>query len=791
MLSKLLFNGWDSIMQEKRIREVIGNVEKYLVRSGISHHFKEHGIFSHVDLAEEIKKLIVQSDAEQLNSSEPLMKKNINVADCVDELCKEDYESIVEMAFLDLFKLVDFIGVSQGRIISNIRKYQQSIGTNEEDLMDSKGQCGGIVLAYIASEINKGASQIPSQLQSFEQFLSRIAHWDGESVIDQSLQRDLEFFIRKVGALQEQQLNPFPAFNDMLSGNSPHSNLSLSWVHNQDTLDFIFKETYKTQPQLLYLGADQHASMVQPLSENEILYFNPNQKFGSMRLKVDETFYDLFCGGLSTGHSNTYVDRMPLSLRCFSSHRGEMDLEAILDTLISITIERDPEARFKTMDSDDAVRAVVNRPASNGRTALMEAAIYGNLAEVRLLLHKYGADPRLVDIKHKDAVRYAILNGHEDVALEILNHKAMMGVNKVLDGMTYLHLALLNKRLEVVYKLLSTEDIQLNTASKAQAFNGFTPLHFAILKGLDEVCAHLINNKDVLLNTAEKEYGMTPLHLAIDRHNPGVVRLLLKQERVNINKCSTQLDDAHPQGFNAFVYLAKEFSYLDTEALDYLDTCAALVDIYEQLLEVNVSQDGLTSEDRLFLFEHLIRHDERYVHDLLKNIRQGLIKLENDEQCINLVDYLISHEDVELNEDDYNLLDFYLTYSSEIDLEAIERHQHVTPQLISRLSETNQQQLIALISEAQAEENYQLQSVQPNVQPLREDGHRPSHLVSQSFFKPAAPKTTSYSNVALFTLVGLASIGTIILHYPAILNAFLGQSNIEDANQNQQDGPGF
>lgn len=724
-------------MQEKRIREVIGNVEKYLVHSGISHHFKEHGIFSHIDFAEEIKKLIVQSEAAQLNSSEPLIKKNINIAECMEELGQENYESIAEMAFLDLFKLIDFIGISQGRIISNIRKYQQSIGTDEEDLIDSRGQCAGIVLAYIASETNKGGSHTPYQLQFFEQFLSRIAYWDGESAIDESLRSDLDFFIKKVGALQEQQLNPFPVLNDMLNGDSPHSNLSLSWVHNQHTLGFIFKEVYKTQPQLLYLAADQHVSMVQPLSENEILYFNPNQQFGSMRLKADDTFYDLFCGGLSTGHSNTYVDRMPLSLECFSSNNSEMDLETLLNTLINITIEHDPEARFKTMDSENAVRAVVNRQASNGRTALMEATIRGNLAEVRLLLHKYGADPRLIDIKHKDALRYAILHGREDIALEILNHKAMTGVNKVLDGMTYLHLALLNKCIKVANKLLSTEDIQLNTVSKEQAFKGFTPLHFAILKGLDEVSEHLINNEDVLLNTAEKECGMTPLHLAIDRHNPKVVRLLLQQKRVNIDKCSTQFDEAHPQGFNAFVYLAKEFSYLDTEELDYPDTCAALADIYEQLLEANVSQDGLTSEDRLFLFEHLIHHNERYVPDLLKNIRQGLIKLENEEQCIKLVDYLISHEHVELNESDYNLLDFYLTYCSEIDLEAIERHQHAAPELISRLSEANQQQLIALISEASAEESYQSQSVQPNVEPLQQESHRPSHLVSQGFFKPS------------------------------------------------------
>ncbi|MDR3501115.1 MAG: ankyrin repeat domain-containing protein [Legionella sp.] len=779
-------------MQEKRIREAIGNVEKYLVHSGIRHHFEEHGIFSHIDLEMEIQRIITENEVGQNTSEQPLGQKHkINVSECLDALCSTDYETIVEYAFLDLFKLMNFTGVSQARIIDNVRKYQQLIGTAEEDLLSSKGQCGGIALAYIAAELDKGALQTPSQLQYFEQFLSRIARWDGESVADASLKNDMEFFIERVGALQEEQFNPFPVFKDMLGSNNILTNLSLSWVHNQYTLDFILKEVYKTQPQLIYTSADHHASMIQPLSANEILYFNPNQQFGSMRLKVDDTFYDLFCGGLSTGHSNTYIDRMPLSLECFSSNNREMNLETILDRLINITIEHDFDTRLLSMSLEAAVKIVVNRQGSNGRTALMEAVIHGNLAEVRLLLNKYGADPRLIDIQHNDALRYAIIYGHEDIALEILNHKEMTKVNKAADGMTYLHSALLRKQLDVVNKLLLTEDIQLNTQSKDKTFSGFTPLHFAILKGLDDVCERLINNGDVLLNTAEKNSGMTPLHLAIDQHNPRVVNLLLKQERVNINKCSTQVDEDHPQGFSAFVYLAKEFSYLDSDESDYPEACSALVDIYEQLIKANASQDGLTSEDRLYLFVHLIKHDEHYANDLLHDIRQGLITLENNELCINLVDYLISHEDIELNENDYNLLEFYLTYSSEIDLEAIEWYQHSTPQLISRLSETNQQKLIALISEAQAEEHSQSQSVQPNVQSLREENHRPSHLVSQSFFQPSPPKTTSYSNVALLTLIGFASIGTIMLQYPAILNAFLGQPNIEGMNQNQEGGLGL
>ncbi|WP_058533162.1 ankyrin repeat domain-containing protein [Legionella saoudiensis] len=767
-------------MQEKRIREVMGNVEKYLVHSGIEHHFKEHGIFSHIDLEAEIKKVVMQ-EAEQLNSSEPPMHQEINVSMCLDALCAEDYETIVEEAFLDLFKLINFIGVSQGRIINNVRKYQQLIGTPKEDLLGSEGQCGGIALAFIAGEISKGISHSPSQLQGFELFLGRIAHWDGTSAINESLQHDMEFFIKKVGELQKEQFNPFPLFNEMLGSNSVLSNLSLSWIHNQYTLDFIFKEVYKTQPQLIYTSADYHASMIQPTAENEIIYFNPNQQFGSMRLKVDDKFYDLFCGGLRTGHSNTYVERMPLSLECFSSHPQEMDLETILDTLINISIEHDPATRLRSNSLKEAAKVIVNRQASNGRTALMEAAIRGNLIEVRLLLNKYGADPRLIDIKHNDALRYAITCGREDIALEILNHKDMTRVNKAADGMTYLHLALLHKQLGVVNKLLSTEDIQLNTKSQDARFSGFTPLHFAILKGLDDVCERLINNEDVLLNTPEKRVGVTPLHLAIDQHNPKVVALLLKQKRVQIDKCSIEVDEAHPQGFNAFVYLAKEFSYLDSEAEDYPETCVALADIYEQLIKANASQDGLTSEDRLFLYQHLIECDESHISSLLHDMRRGLIKLEDNEQCINLVEYLISHDDVTLESSDANLMEFYLTYSADIDSEAVVRHLDSAPQLISQLSEASRQKLNLTAATKQAEPN-ESAFEQSKARPLAEESPRCSELVKQSFFKEGPKKTSVYSNVSFLMLLGLAGVSTIISQYPAILNAFWGQSNLGGDN---------
>ena len=770
-------------MQEKRIQEVMGNVQKYLVHSGISHHFKEQGIFSHINLEAEIHRVIVQSTVDQLASEYPKSPK-INAAECIEVLCSEDYESIAEKAFLDFFKLINFVGISQALIIDKVRKYQQLIGTAEEDLLGAEGQCGGIVLAYIAGEINKGTPHTPAQLQDFEQCLSRIAQWDGESAVDGALKNDMEFFIKRVGALQAEQSNPFPVFNDMLGSNPILSNLSLAWVHNQHTLDFIFKEVYKTQPQLIYLGADYHASMIQPLSENEILYFNPNQQFGSMRLKVDHTFYSLFCGGLSTGHSNTYVERMPLALTCYSSQNCAMDLEKILDTLVNITIEHDLDSRLRSMGPVEASRIIVNRQASNGRTALMEAAIRGNIDEVRLLLNKYGADPRLMDIHHNDALRYAIRYGHENVALEILNHKVMTGVNKVSDGMTYLHLALLHGQREVVNKLLSSDDIQLNTKSKDKRFLGFTSLHFAIVKGFDDTCERLINNDDVVLNTAEGARGMTPLHMAIDLHKPNVVKLLLKQKRVNVDKCSTEVDEEHPQGFSAFVYLAKEFSYLDSDEADYSETLSVLVDIYEQLMKVNASQDGLTSEDRLYLWEHLVNYDERYANNLLQDFRQGLIRLENNERCLNWVEYLISNNVLELNESDFKLLEFYLSYSLDIDLEAIVRHLDTTPELTSRLSETNKQKLINLTSVTHAEELDQVQP-QPEKQVVQEETHRYSGLVRQSFFKEAPKKTSTYSNVALVVVLGLAGVGTILSQYPVILNAFLGQPNLEDERQNQ------
>lgn len=685
------------MMLKENLQKIMGQVEKYFAKSGISHHFKDGGIFSHMNLKDDIKKIIQKNEKHQSNFKDDLIIEGVNVNACLCNLCGNN---IAEKAILDLFKLINFTGVSQDQIIKNVIQYQTLMNTPQEKIINKDGKCAGIVLAYIAGELDKISKKpelttLNPQLHEFEKSLSNIAHWDGKVPVEQNLQKDIEFFIQTVCDLQDQQNNPYSSFINITGTNHISSNLSLSWIFNQDTLAYILEKSSNEKPQLIYLGADNHASMIYPQSNNSIIYFNPNQQFGSMKLNVDNSFFDLFCGGISTGHTNTYTDRMPVSLEVFSSSKKPIDLKIMIDDLIHVMIKNDPN--LQKLDKNEAVRKIINSQASNHRTALMEAARVGNLAEVKLLLNEYKAIPDLNDVYGKNALYYAIISGDESCAIEILNHIEKFQANKEIDGMSYLHRALAYNMPELAKKLLLNEDIKLNSKAKKEPFKGFTPLYFAIKAGYEDICENLITNQDVLLNTAENLNGMTPLHFAIYFNQPQIVKLLLQQKRLDVNQCSEKKEEHHPNGCNAFSYLAKEFSYLDDESEEYADTLIKLVDIYEQLIQAGVKQDGLTSQDQLNIYYYLLQYDDKYAKDLQQHIHQGIIVLDKDDpKCTALVDYLITKQNAVIDEQDVKTLEFYLNHSEEINLESISVHFNLKPQIISHLSEKSQQNVMNL-----------------------------------------------------------------------------------------------
>lgn len=674
----------------------MANVENFLLKSGIAHHFEENGIFGHVNLKKEIHSLLQLNEEHLLHSEESLELYEINVQECLDHL---QGEQVDERAILDLFKLIKFQGVSQNAIIKNVIKYQKLINSKKEEIIDNDGQCAGIVLAYIAGEIDKQCESktFNPQLHEFEQSLSRIARWDGKQPIDEQLEKDMTFFINTVCKLQDKQNNPYSLLQTLTNNGNIGSNLSLSWVFNKNTLAFFLEKIAKDQSQYIYIGADKHASMIYPLSATQILYFNPNQQFGAMKLNVDDTFFELFCGGLDTGHSNTHIDRMPISLRIISSSQHVIDLRPMIDELIDISIKNNPN--LNSVEKTIAAKNIVNRQASNLRTALMEAALYGNLAEVKLLLNEYHADPGLNDIDGKNALYYAMACGYDECTLEILNHAENIQLNKKFDGMTYLHQALCLKKHAIAKKILLLEDVKLNLQSTNQHFNGFTPLHFAIWAGYEDICSALINNPRVLLNTPEYQKGMTPLHFAVIYNQPKILKLLLEKNQLEIKKCSEEKDEHYPNGFNAFVYLAKEFAYLESEENTslYADQLVVLANLYEQLLEAGFQLSDLTSQDQLTILYQLTFLDKNYAIEIQKNIRSGLIKLDSeDDKSIMIAEQLITQDIMPIDEKDVQLIQFYLKNASEINLKSIAKHFSEHPQIISLLSDSEQERLTHL-----------------------------------------------------------------------------------------------
>lgn len=654
-------------MLDEQVEKILSKVKKYLDKYGVIHHFLENRIFSHIDLKEEIKRIILTNETSKSEKTDDasLIGGRIHVDDCLEHCLGDE---VSDRAIEDLFNLMSFYGISQSRLIDTVINYQKLMNTEEELIISVDGECAGLALTYIAAELYKNLygvnlMQLLPQLHQFEHTLANIAYWDGVT-IDEKLRNDMDFFINTVHELQDNQREPSFLLNGI------HTNLSFSWVFNQATLTHFINLFSQNHPQLIYMGADHHASMIYPQSANKIVYFNPNQRFGSMKLSVDDSFFSLLCGGLRTGHSNTYEDRMPISLKVFSAVEHKMELKKIIDELIDVAINSEPD--LQSMDRRLAIGRVINKQGSNGRTALMEAVNENNIELVKLLLNEYGADPGLNDIYGKNAILSAILKNDEASALEILNHMEMYQINKVVNGSSCLHWALIKKHHELAMRLLSIEDIKLNLQSKHEYALGFTPLHFAIHAGFDDVCEALITNPDVLLNVAEKQRGITPLHAAIGWHRPQVVKLLLEQERIVKNKRSKETSEQYPDGYNALIYLANEFKNLDDSDPEYPQTVQQLSDIYQLVMHADFKLEQLVLLDQLAIFTHLIELNEHYADELLQHIRYGIILLDPDEaECMQFVSYLIAREETIFTEQDIPLLELYLEYSPDFDLDLL------------------------------------------------------------------------------------------------------------------------
>lgn len=161
----------------------------------------------------------------------------------------------------------------------------------------------------------------------------------------------------------------------------------------------------------------------------------------------------------------------------------------------------------------------LNKPESNGRTPLMQAARNGCAEDISILL-KFGADARMADADGVTALHLAASAGNVECMSLLLQAGADVNAADNM-GQTVLHAAVAHADFSAVEFLLS----KVEDANKANAA-GETPLHLAALNGDSWLIELLLSSSGAEVNAADAS-GKTALMCAIENENVAAVNRLL------------------------------------------------------------------------------------------------------------------------------------------------------------------------------------------------------------------------------------------------------------------------
>ena len=166
-------------------------------------------------------------------------------------------------------------------------------------------------------------------------------------------------------------------------------------------------------------------------------------------------------------------------------------------------------------------RANPNRPAPDGRTALMIAARAAD-AEVVVQLLAAGADANAVTLNGGTPLMFAVLGGDETIVALLLDAGARHEAQAKL-GWTALALAAVKGYVQVV-------DVLLDAGADQRICDayGWTPLMRAVDIGRLEVARMLLDAPGVDLS-AQQESGATALHIAAATGDDDIVQLLVER----------------------------------------------------------------------------------------------------------------------------------------------------------------------------------------------------------------------------------------------------------------------
>lgn len=173
----------------------------------------------------------------------------------------------------------------------------------------------------------------------------------------------------------------------------------------------------------------------------------------------------------------------------------------------------------------------INQKTKCGKTSFHLAVIVGNKECIQYLLEIC----QHIDINDSDsegfsALHIAINNKRLDL-VKLLLEDSSIDINiRDNSGNTPLHLACKDSYIEIVQYLLSRPKIDINNMNNSNN----TPLHIAIEYKHFEIAKYLIEFKDIELNY-QNSNGNTPLHLAVKYNNVEFVKILVLEKRCNVN----------------------------------------------------------------------------------------------------------------------------------------------------------------------------------------------------------------------------------------------------------------
>lgn len=174
----------------------------------------------------------------------------------------------------------------------------------------------------------------------------------------------------------------------------------------------------------------------------------------------------------------------------------------------------------------------------------------------------------------------AVRNSDISLISKLLDHGSKINELSFAEGFTPLHLAVMDKNLEIA-ELLARRGADVNRVSTSYSQRFWTPLHFAVsqndypmvdllfrfnadINGIHVKCRDISYYIDPSSMTSYRDYYYkTPLHVAVEFHQPPTILYLLSLEQIDIHA----IDSRYANKYGSLLYEAMRIECSETTRL--------------------------------------------------------------------------------------------------------------------------------------------------------------------------------------------------------------------------------